>query len=461
MTSDIGFLYYVCRAVKAVIAAEEAAVVVIKRAYRFHLRRMYGRAFRATLHAYNLLRYKAATCITKNVRVRLARRQLKTEKFLVIIKGAHKLLLSRALLPTSRSAKKLFWYESEEHERMLYADYIDFMDRTGFDPPRCVVEDNIAEIATRIRVRENMLCTRVQKRWRGLLSRRMMELYRSECLWLRQLREGKVLAIQRMYRAHNARLKLLKHIYNSIAEREHKNYSNWRHEKKLATDRTLAKELVKSAYLKERAVELTARVSGRIEYGGTKMKDFSDSCYGDRRLVSASCKVVADEYTIIRSIEKAREARRARREYLMNRIEEHGPKGYGKRGLPPQRLSNYSADALDALGTAAENGLVAGNILLDKEKVHEGLHFIRESSRSHGMRAYFENELSELTEQVVEDAAHEAKVTPALLFEQFQNHNRRTDLPKFKNYRYPSDINTDKMAVLYEEIPRTKQKIQR
>ena len=47
-----------CSVVEEAIAAEEAAAIVIKRAYRFYLRRMYGRAFRVTLRAHNLLRYR-------------------------------------------------------------------------------------------------------------------------------------------------------------------------------------------------------------------------------------------------------------------------------------------------------------------------------------------------------------------------------------------------------------------
>jgi hypothetical protein len=434
------------------VAEQDAAAIVMKRAYRLYLRRMYGRAFRETVRYYNLIRYRAATCISKNARVRLARRQLKTERLLLIIKAAHPLLLQKALLPTSKSAKKLFWYESKEHERMLYADYIDFMDRTGFDPPRCVVEDNIREIATRIRIRENLLCTRVQRRWRGLLHRRMIVLYRQECLWLRQWREGRVLSLQRMFRGHNARLKLIKYIYDAIAEKERSKYSNWRQEKKLAAELSLAKELTKSAYLKERALEKTTRLIGRIEYDSKKMKAFSESCYADDRLARTSMMVAKSEHTDSHRIEKARHDRHERREFLMGRIAEHGPLGYGKRGFPPEHHSLYSADALTSLESAA-----GGKDADGAGAVSDATGVVRlESSRSHGMSSLFEEELHGLTAMVVEDSAHETAVTPAMLRNQFQAHNKRTDLPKFKDYKYPSGINTDKMAVLFEEIPKKK-----
>lgn len=365
------------------------------------------------------------------------------------------------MLPTNKSAKKLFWYDSKEHERMLYADYIDFMDRTGFDPPRCVVEDNIAEIATRIRIRENMLCTRVQKRWRGLLTRRIIVLYRSECLWLRQWREGRSLAIQRMYRGHAARLKLLKYIYDSIAQTEHTKYKNWRKEKKFNAARSLAKELTKSAYLKERAEEKTARFTERVPHSKTKMKDFAESCYGDDRLAAASLRVAANEHTALQRKEKERRERQERREFLMNRIAEHGPHGYGRRGFAPEIQSLYSAEALSALEAASTDPRTAtatsSSAMADKSE-KTGVSHVRESSRSHGMRSLFKDELGVLTAQVVEDSSNDATLSPKSRQQQFQEHNKRTDLPQFKNYKYPADINTDKMAVLYEEIPRTRKK---
>ena len=44
------------KVIDEIVAKEDAAAIVIKRAYRFYLRRMYGRAFLATLRSHNLLR---------------------------------------------------------------------------------------------------------------------------------------------------------------------------------------------------------------------------------------------------------------------------------------------------------------------------------------------------------------------------------------------------------------------
>jgi hypothetical protein len=48
----------------------------------------------------------------------------------------------------------------------VYRDYLSVAQRTGFDPPRKVVEENLWEIARRIRVKEAFYARLVQKNFR-------------------------------------------------------------------------------------------------------------------------------------------------------------------------------------------------------------------------------------------------------------------------------------------------------
>jgi hypothetical protein len=396
--------------------------------------------------------------ITKNARVRLARRVLKTERNLKIIKEAHPILLQKALLPTSKSSKKLFWYATKHHEVMLYENYIEFCDRTGFEPPRCVVEDNIAEIAKRIRIRENMLVTRVQKRWRGLLTRRIVILFRQEVYWLRQLHSAKILAIQRIYRRHAARLKMA-FIKNDIrTSREIRSYKAWRTSRHVSKQVDLAKELMRSAYTKERREEITARFTGRVADGGLngKMRTFAASSYSDDRLEKSMQQVLKDEYTAIERKKIEFAAKTERRAFMMNRIAEYGPRGFGSRGEVPALENVFSGDALKELeeqAGAAPSSI--SSVILGSAGSKSAKTAPRESSRSTGMRALFNDELRSVTTEIVDIISKDTNFDPNSLLGQFRAHNKGTDIPESrKHFKYPKDINVDKMKVLYEEIPR-------
>lgn len=79
------------------------------------------------------------------LRGRLGRRVFETEKWLVVVKKANRLLIKHALKHYPRR-RKVFWYQNEAEEGQLYSDYRLLVQRTGFRPPRIVVEENIREI---------------------------------------------------------------------------------------------------------------------------------------------------------------------------------------------------------------------------------------------------------------------------------------------------------------------------
>ena len=92
-----------------------------------------------------LLRYRSAQVIQAMLRGRLGRRVYETEKWLRVVKKANRLLIKHALNHYPHR-KRVFWYKNEAEEEQLYADYRMLVQRTGYRPPRIVVEQNIREI---------------------------------------------------------------------------------------------------------------------------------------------------------------------------------------------------------------------------------------------------------------------------------------------------------------------------
>ena len=149
----------------------------IQGCYRFYLRRRYGRAQRHAIIIRRMLESRCAASIQAMGRGRLGRRRFVVEKSLKVIKESHSILLKRALHSAEYSSRgKVFWYKTKTELTILYRDYYQLVERTGYNPAICVVETNINEIAQRILDREAELCTRVQARWRGIVVRRYVSL---------------------------------------------------------------------------------------------------------------------------------------------------------------------------------------------------------------------------------------------------------------------------------------------
>lgn len=79
------------------------------------------------------------------LRGRLGRRVFETETHLLMIKKANRLLMQHAL-KRYPDRIRVFWYKNSAEEEQLYSDYRILVQRTGFQPPRMVVEKNIREI---------------------------------------------------------------------------------------------------------------------------------------------------------------------------------------------------------------------------------------------------------------------------------------------------------------------------
>lgn len=124
---------------------EKAAARVVQRAFRRHLRIQWRVAKAAQERATFLLEYRSAQAIQAMLRGRLGRRVFETEKWLQVLKKASRLLIQHAL-GHHPNRRRVFWYRGPAEEEQLFYDYRELVQRTGFQPPRLVVEENIREI---------------------------------------------------------------------------------------------------------------------------------------------------------------------------------------------------------------------------------------------------------------------------------------------------------------------------
>ena len=471
--------------------------IIIQRYYRRHLRRQYGHTFTTFTLGQRRLVFRASTMIQSAARVRLARRRIKTERFLVIIKTAHHLLLRWALKP-GPGRINTFWYPNKTEERLIFKDYIDLCSRKGFMPLRMTVEKNIAEVATRIRNRQHILITTVQRRYRGVMARRVLVLYAMEKFRYRQWQFANILKIQALYRGYTLRLKLpglKKELKNAEVMKAYIKYND---DANFVKGREWVRDVVRKAYKNEREEEKSCRQTGRIglakDYGGRKMRAFADSVYSDDRLGNAITDLIRRETDDMATIKQAEQRKDARKQFMVSRIREHGPTGFGYRGFsystkgenaPPvhNRVTAFLASAVLAernkkvdtelhvdsyivpRKTAEESLTGGGGLSLQKMKEKEAeavakkkrnkeenqLYKATSPSRGRAMNALFQTELDDILVQEVNDATH--NFSKKNVGGKLRAHNMEHG---YKNgYKYPKDINVDPLQWLNDDIDTT------
>lgn len=209
----------------------------------------------------------------------------------------------------------------------------------------------------------------------------------------------RVLKIQRMFRGHNIRIKIPK-----IRETRRKEELMTRYLKQ-TEDRVAHKQREKAhmqtavAYVKERSEERTARFTTRIDpptdYEERKMRAFNASIYGDDKVTNRMMAVIGQEQRDDMEFREAVSEENRRKAFIRARIDEHGPRGFGLRGFKPDPAA----------------GVFIGSFRMGPEA---------ESSRSRGMRKYFEAELSALMKKIIDRAVHD--------------HTRRDLLGRFTEY---------------------------
>jgi hypothetical protein len=154
----------------------------------------------------------------------------------------------------------------------VFRDYLNVAKRTGFSPPRIDVEENLWEIARRIRVKEAFYARLVQKNFRGMQARRFMLVYIQELVRLRDIRTAAAYRIQRLYRGWRGRTKAEEYIVARYKRLLHEGHIKTR---RLEAERLKQKELrikLLAKYSKERAEERTARLIGLVHPGAADGK---------------------------------------------------------------------------------------------------------------------------------------------------------------------------------------------
>ncbi|CAM9943461.1 unnamed protein product [Ectocarpus sp. 6 AP-2014] len=241
---------------------ERIAAKMLQRAFRRHLHIQWRKSEIVRQRTIQLLRYRSAQVIQAMLRGRLGRRVFETEKWLRVVKKAHRLLIKHAL-DHYPHRKRVFWYKNEAEERQLYADYRMLVLRTGFRPPRIVVEQNIREIGETKLLSHCDESARERSRASGAHPGAVEGTQRSTLLGrVPQGAEETSRAEQNM-------------LGDYLAARATKNNDD-------ACTEGMSR--LRRAYVTERQEELTARLMGHSNpklAGGLKMKAFFESPYGD------------------------------------------------------------------------------------------------------------------------------------------------------------------------------------
>lgn len=391
------------RLAKEKAARELKASNILKRSYRAYLRRAYGTAANKARIVRRYLENKAATIINAVARGRLARRISYTKKHLKFIKHAHPVLIAYSLKPM-KGRSKLFWYSKQQEIDMLFENYVDLCARLGFMPPRQVVEKNIAELARRIKEREEELLLLVQRHWRGVMARRIVKYFRTEVVRLRQYFISRVLIIQRAYRGHCARLLIPKLIALRRREALMKSYQDRASKQIKQTHVKKIKDTMMSAYVRERAEEKTARFTQRIDlasdHDDRKMKAFAASCYAGEELPRQIDSLMHIEIDELHEKKRNIQREKDRRAFIGRRYDEHGPEGFGLRGIKPGE---------DTAKAVIVNGFLVGEAPA--------------SSRMKGMKKLFEQEKTELMHNLIDRVTKDFGISHSNLLPKFREYN--------------------------------------
>jgi hypothetical protein len=351
----------------------------------------------------NYLQFLGAMKITALARGRLARRQFQTEKALKVIYTSHPLLIKYALR-SKAGEKKVFWYKRDVERKMLFANYLILVEKTGNNPPRIIVERNLQEIAIRILIRKNELIVLLQKIWRGFLSRRIVKYFRTELSRMFSINVAKVIRIQATYRGHHVRVNMGKYYYHRFHEKTMEKYLNERKLSILLQDKQNAKAMSFYSYKNDHQLEKTARYIGKVPYAtdyndplkgyktawneeeAYKRKIFQQSNLSDDKTLNLLKEDIQLNSDLVDNANSFIYKDIYRKQFIMNRIDEKGPYGYGKRsGESDIIFASYDNNN----DNNNNNGILTieeGQVLSNKNNSHNNFNDSRRNSRNNNNR---------------------------------------------------------------------------
>jgi len=377
-------------------ARQLKAALLIQKNFREYLRKAYARAAAAARLALKKLQAKAATRINACARYRLAQRRALAEYHLRVIKTSNPVLLAHALKKPKKPDRrfnwqtKTFWFERKVELDFVFRDYIGLSERLGWNPARKAMEVNFIELSKRITARKDDLLSLVQRAWRGFMARRIVMYYRTEVIRLKQFLLSKAFKIQRLWRGHRVRLHIMPKLrYDKQREESENDYFEFREKKMKKKRREDAITMTKNAYIKERAEERTVRYTGRIDvatdHQDRKMRAFAASCYSDNRLQDQMDSLLETDMMEVAEFKAKVQEDHDRKEFILNRIKETGPEGYGLRSEMPH---------------------------ISTQKVMHGIAVgpERMPPRSASMKKLLYSEVTEIMEGVIERATHNFEI---------------------------------------------------
>lgn len=180
------------------------ATALIQRIARGFLGRLEYRRRKIEQERYLRKINRSATRIQTRVRGMQARRRTVIERCLHLIKTMHPSVLTFALL--ARPDKPpVFWYENPAERTIFFWDYREFVRRSGGKPTLIKVETNVLEITRRMLLREYVLVSRIQARWRSITTRLVFREFKRQKGWLRGIQQSPAIKVQRLFRGHTSR----------------------------------------------------------------------------------------------------------------------------------------------------------------------------------------------------------------------------------------------------------------
>ncbi|KAF1335390.1 hypothetical protein FI667_g1134, partial [Globisporangium splendens] len=145
----------------------------------------------------------AATRIQTRVRGMQARRHTLIERCLRVIKRMHPSIWTYALAARP-DQPPVFWYDNPAERNVFFWNYREFVRRSGGRPTLIKVEANVLELTKRMLLREYVLVSRIQSRWRGLTTRPVFRELKRQTGWLRGIQQSPAIKVQQLFRGHTS-----------------------------------------------------------------------------------------------------------------------------------------------------------------------------------------------------------------------------------------------------------------
>ncbi|TYZ64930.1 hypothetical protein PybrP1_001153 [[Pythium] brassicae (nom. inval.)] len=180
------------------------ATALIQRVARGFLGRLECRRRKVEHERYLRKINRSATRLQARVRGMQARRRAVLERCLRLIRAMHPSVLAFALAARP-DRPPVFWYENPAERSVFFWNYREFVRRAGGRPTLIKVETNVLEITRRMLLREYVLVSRIQSRWRGITARLVFREFKRQRAWLRGIQQSPAIKVQRLFRGHTSR----------------------------------------------------------------------------------------------------------------------------------------------------------------------------------------------------------------------------------------------------------------